>query len=347
MTQHIDTEFGVTCRDNVKSKNAGQILRDLSPNARSIGAGATRKRARQAMKIDAQNITSTVLPHKYTRNSTISRHPKSLSDFTLFLKLPVELRLAIYDKMCDSPRIVEVLWNKDKRYYYTDSEVPLVLQICIESRTYAMRTYHKMFQGTTPTIAQHGNSGVRAFGAYINYSLDIVYITLRSAQKEDYRIMAENFLTSLEGNALSLIQHLAVDTIGTSLPMLSLDDQLMSLQSYILAISDVCLSRPNPPEQNIAPYNKAVKFAKRHVNDSYVCRWHWNQRRIVPEDAEGCFVDQFARWVKVFKHVLLEDYQDAKQVEALDFQILDVVRDKQTCECGDCGEYGNLVANAS
>ncbi|KAI1321984.1 hypothetical protein F5Y16DRAFT_57931 [Xylariaceae sp. FL0255] len=68
----------------------------------------------------------------------------SRPSFTLFSRLPTELRLEIWGLSIEE-RVVSVIYNPRKDRCTTWASVPAVLQACHESRTETLRLYRKQF----------------------------------------------------------------------------------------------------------------------------------------------------------------------------------------------------------
>jgi len=127
------------------------------------------------------------------------------TDFTLFPQLPIELRFKIWDATMEG-RIVEVVYNEDADFYYTEAAMPVALSVCQESRRQALLTYDllilKDIYGPTKKNILH-------FKAYFNYEADTLYLSLAHLEGEKEMRGSEPlpyqganvfyFLTSLSG----------------------------------------------------------------------------------------------------------------------------------------------------
>lgn len=65
----------------------------------------------------------------------------SLTAFTVFMSLPVELRLKIWKYLLPDPRILPIHYNRRSFQYTSDSAPPVLLHICPESRDFFLETY--------------------------------------------------------------------------------------------------------------------------------------------------------------------------------------------------------------
>jgi hypothetical protein len=63
--------------------------------------------------------------------------------FTLFTKLPSELRIKIWTACFPEPRVVSVRYNRTARQYTSKTAPPALLHVCSESRTLFLSTYIK------------------------------------------------------------------------------------------------------------------------------------------------------------------------------------------------------------
>lgn len=61
--------------------------------------------------------------------------------FKLFEKLPAELRVKIWKCMFPGPRVVSVRFNRGAKQYTSSTAPPILLRVCLESRTVALETY--------------------------------------------------------------------------------------------------------------------------------------------------------------------------------------------------------------
>ncbi|RDW74071.1 hypothetical protein BP5796_07513 [Coleophoma crateriformis] len=91
----------------------------------------------------------------------------ALTTFHSFFKLPLELRITIWNLSLE-PRYVKIKWSGKHRRCIssnTENSIPALLHTCQESRTEALKTYALCF-GHTPEFAT----------VYFSYELDAAYI---------------------------------------------------------------------------------------------------------------------------------------------------------------------------
>ncbi|KUJ24173.1 uncharacterized protein LY89DRAFT_713079 [Mollisia scopiformis] len=109
-------------------------------------AKAPKKSEQTAKKTANKTASKTV---KKTTKKTI-RISKPLKEFTVFPKLPIELRLEIFGEAMPGPRVIEIMWAND--HLYTDCPIPALLHTCAESRNLALKTFKK-FKAVDDTIS--------------------------------------------------------------------------------------------------------------------------------------------------------------------------------------------------
>jgi hypothetical protein len=68
----------------------------------------------------------------------------SPADFPLFVELPTELRLKIWQLTIPEPRVVPVRYNRSSRQYTSTGAPPVAAHICSESRTLFLESYTKL-----------------------------------------------------------------------------------------------------------------------------------------------------------------------------------------------------------
>lgn len=190
--------------------------------------------------INALNTFITPSDLNHTLNQQSSRPP---TEFHRFTELPSELRLKIYDQMMPGPRIICVMW-RSKRKFYTDSQVPVILWISVESRKYALKKYSQLvFENQMAPFNYYQPS---PFGAYIDYTRDIIYLhdhgTVDSSDPP-------SFLEMIGVDASSRIRHLAFLNVMllyarfTRVPPVCNISRLTSIQSISIVLCEE-LHRP-------------------------------------------------------------------------------------------------------
>jgi hypothetical protein len=98
---------------------------------------------------------------------------KPITDFSLFLDLPLELRLKIWREVCHTSRVVEIHYNLDDGRFVCSCNPPSVLQVCRESRSEALKIYKLSFG--SPAMPPH---------VYFYPGIDRVYFTRRNITLE-------------------------------------------------------------------------------------------------------------------------------------------------------------------
>jgi len=92
--------------------------------------------------------------------------PELATAFTIFPKLPVELRLKIWKFALPGRRIVDIRCDKQSvlfEKYRSSTPIPSILHVCSESRTLASKVYELAFR-TTPSSRS----------IYFNFSADLL-----------------------------------------------------------------------------------------------------------------------------------------------------------------------------
>jgi hypothetical protein len=96
-----------------------------------------------------------------------------MAEFTLFPKLPLELRRRVWNFAASMERIIEIRWNHCKDWYYCSTPPPSVLHASRESRIEALMCYELL------EIENRWNyMGLLAMlRTYINYQRDTIYLS--------------------------------------------------------------------------------------------------------------------------------------------------------------------------
>jgi hypothetical protein len=97
-----------------------------------------------------------------------------MAEFTLFAKLPLELRRKIWCFAASTERIIDISWGHRKGYYYSSIPPPSVLHASRESRIEALRCYELLEMENC--WESNGDLGVM-FRTYISYQRDTLYLS--------------------------------------------------------------------------------------------------------------------------------------------------------------------------
>ena len=89
---------------------------------------------------------------------------KALQSFTIFEKLPLELRIKIWKFTLPGPRVVSLRFNRGAKQYTSSTTPPILLRTCPESRAVALETY------TILILAPKYPSSV-----FVDFALDTVF----------------------------------------------------------------------------------------------------------------------------------------------------------------------------
>lgn len=90
----------------------------------------------------SQTIATVISPVAHDNQNTEEKKILGLGDggsFTLFSKLPIELRLEIWKLTYPGPRVLVIKGERDKkglltRHWLAHARIPVALQTCSESR---------------------------------------------------------------------------------------------------------------------------------------------------------------------------------------------------------------------
>lgn len=173
-------------------------------------------------KIDSE-VEDTPKISTASEPSTSTAEESPLKEFTLFPRLPVELRHQIWDHSMSETRVIEVLYDP-ARGLFTDSQLPSILHTCQESRLRGLSKYTTIFvDNDTPhlrSISRLGSSNTTTedqprpnpekrsvpFRAYINYDHDILYLSFGV-----YFNVARTFLDQFSQDPSARLQSIACD----------------------------------------------------------------------------------------------------------------------------------------
>ena len=118
-----------------------------------------------------------------------------LDQFTLFPKLPPELRRKIWKEACFEPRIVEVDISIYPTIltalsvdcdYETQTPTPAILHVCSESRQIGLKHYDRIFRRASFFNAKDLKEHI----IYVNFEQDTVHLSLGQQQVEGREIHA-------------------------------------------------------------------------------------------------------------------------------------------------------------
>lgn len=126
--------------------------------------------------------------------------------FILFPKLPIELRLKIWDTAMPEARILKVLWSED-RGFYTDSTAPAVLHVCSESRTVA----RKILQLRSWRMAK-----MQSFGRLESHRMLFVSMTKTLTRTEPHPSVPGSITTKTRSASHWELQHIPKPMVPTS-----------------------------------------------------------------------------------------------------------------------------------
>lgn len=206
-------------------------------------------------------------------------------EFPLFRKLPAELRKAIWGEYIESEesRIVEVRWSKVNKQFFTDVKPPLLLSVCHESRELTQKAYDFMFLPVSVTEIDEAqkirvsigmelpnpypNRSVALFKTYINWKVDILYIScwhLEHADGGDQQpAKLLEFLDALSSRPeiAQKVQSIAFGSATFSSPLIAPGlVNMTNLKTLTLVHRDMCCVRERMLRGKSTNHKKAIKF---------------------------------------------------------------------------------------
>lgn len=115
-------------------------------------------------------------------------HPTSPSTFNCFARLAPDIRLMIWRLTVLEPRILELELLGHGRWHSptpSSSIVPSIRHTCYESRQEGLATYERL-----------------SFGAWINFSMDTIYVRLYQNYSQADITLGEEFLELLQATPM-------------------------------------------------------------------------------------------------------------------------------------------------
>ena len=97
---------------------------------------------------------------------------KDVPSFPQFRRLPLELRLAIWEYALPEAAVIPRVWNNDKQTFGLSRPVPSVLQVCLESR-HALITCCPEHDKSGTKYQLTSNPG----GVFVNWARDSIWIS--------------------------------------------------------------------------------------------------------------------------------------------------------------------------
>jgi hypothetical protein len=238
------------------------------------------------------------------RQATVT--PEQKDRFTLFPKLPPELRTKIWDEVCLEPRIVGVevkdyhdsKWVSDYAFLPRTS-APAVLHACTEARKHGLKYYTRVFQyiGNRSLFPDIPNTFI-----YLNRDIDTLYILPSQAQ-----VLCPNYFKTLK---VSLFQHARAYEKNAqliqrlALPMgsgLDLFDCALGLQNF-RGLMELVLVCNWENEQNVAQnlssnnqcprHKKAMRLLEPTIGERAKCEAASKKLRKYFDDIAHTFPDE-------------------------------------------------------
>ena len=95
----------------------------------------------------------------------VYRMTSSPTSFTLFGRLPVEIRCGIWKLAAPGPRIVAVKFDRNRAQYQSRITIPAILRVSQESRHEALKIYRELLLGPGRNV-----------GCYVDIDRDTIYV---------------------------------------------------------------------------------------------------------------------------------------------------------------------------
>ncbi|CZR55174.1 uncharacterized protein PAC_05060 [Phialocephala subalpina] len=294
--------------------------------------------------LPAQNIDEGSLVSDLVASEPEKEVEKQAYDkFTLFGKLPIELRLKIWDECMPGPRVIEVLWNEARGYYATIG-TPAILHACTESRGHTLKEYTSMVVDQRVHSSDDDSDEAKSlladgtvtnlptipFGAYINFDRDMVYFFIGAAGRTLYDAKVNWFLTNIDTNAISKLQHVAMDypTTYDRLPR-SIISRFHELGSLAIVARDNCM----PWHFNVGPsralYRPAIGTNQISGKDAVeVYRWNTSLERVTAfaRCPSRCWGKLLKTAEPALRHSLVKNGAVETMVKNLEFPVLEIIR---------------------
>lgn len=244
-----------------------------------------------------------------------------LEEFTVFQKLPIELRTRIWDHALPGPRVVEVCWGRHG--LYSDCAPPAMLHVCHESRLRALKIFKVMSCGDPASRYQKRAS----FHTYINPKEDLVYYSFRSPSQ----CALQTSPWASVGDALCftdpLVQHVAIGQKIWGNSWLydwgCLLQRAETLKTIAVVYSDVCV----PEYGGVGVRRPAIGFTNCDSSEiKDIFRWNDFGQEVVKtsfDDSEQLYLD---RQFRKFKDELIDALVDG-EVDGIEEE------DVETLEC--------------
>ncbi|KUJ24156.1 uncharacterized protein LY89DRAFT_727191 [Mollisia scopiformis] len=309
---------------NVKSSSLDLLMEDHCPEELSTPAAAPDASQAAAMIINPN-------PKDWTESS------KSLRRFKCFPKLPIELRLKIWDHALPDEHVIEVLWNETTWSFATDCAIPPALHACSESRTNMLRHYTCLEFNTSMLYEDDEPQADNCiFRTYIDFTTDILYLSYASCALERAGWNFRHFLTQLQEISPDL-QHIAFDVLKPVDMVSSKLVKFKKLQTISLVFSDyfpkIGLVWQNPPKQHHQPI---TSHTLKYEEDLELLRYSPKGAgvdRKIDRNAGGELYRSLRRTLefkgRMYSQTLIAQRMDKEIVDELKFKAIDVLRERK------------------
>lgn len=290
-----------------------------------------------------------------------------LEQFTLFPDLPSELRLKIWKNAMPDSRVLEILWSASKKYYMDcDNRTPAAMQVCAESRLYAMERYTLVevgneedsdeeweeesgdkYVGSEDSRTTNGSTSLSCISDrqhplplrfYIDPQKDTLYVSLNNSHRtHPYQEKLVQFLTNLDGNVASRLERLSVAFYFLRVAASATRNDVTGAHTLLsrfpmlkiigMVWSDMCMSTYTDVPENQAPRRKAIDIRALDVSVPFTYyKWDPIYCKVMPRTADELWRSNIPTRISIFREGLTKTGMDKDQVEGLEFIVAEIVR---------------------
>lgn len=273
-----------------------------------------------------------------------------LTEFTLFMNLPSELRLRIWDFAMPDERIIEVLWNAEIGYYIDGlNRIPTILHVCVESRLFTLEKYTAVevenivenIEDPRPQSEleiQPTYRKEKSLGFYINISKDTLYLSMGSCHKI-FPILDKLiwFLRNLDENIARRLQNLAagfyfvpmfahwrINTDEDSAPLLS---RFSQLETVAMVVSDACMCTYWDDPRNFAPRREPLAITEFDIKNEFTTtKWCPASKKLNTNNFGRDWRERIPSRTTLLRQGLITMGMSEELVNNLDFPVSEIVR---------------------
>ncbi|KUJ24174.1 uncharacterized protein LY89DRAFT_662932 [Mollisia scopiformis] len=294
-------------------------------------------------------ITASHEPKSISTEAATPKVSLPLTEFHLFSKLPIELRTMVWKEVFpEEARIVEILWTED-REFSTRIPIPIELHLCSESRSLALKKYKVLevennvpestdSETNTKSAAkaaklspqESSEKSLRPFRAYFNCAKDVLYFPKNCDTINNYGEIFGSFLCKLNHEAISTLQHLALNDPQAAYTLTKSNLLKLSKLRTIYVIATDVLHCWGLCELNhcnsLPPYQAPTGFKRRSTQRSVVLRSSSDPGVSRTISLDNIWAKMVKKEIPGWKTRLLARGAGKAMVVQLDFQLIDILR---------------------